>query len=245
MRRELWVGGEGENGVGQILHFLMFFSSFPNGGPVLNSVVNLWGFCWGVWRLSGSLGVGSGSWKDLKEEGRDSNWLCAEGSVCWRGRCVGFAMAQHWGRPTLWGPEGILASAEDCHLEESLNCFLKKLVYLRREKNTRGKMVSLCRKSKKLVKIRILKSDYFIQKETEGIAILNSFQIWPLLSYVPFILHQQWPWIIATEIHAQNQIRYRNPCLLFTYMGITVRGRTAEVSPQNCMTWFPNCLLLL
>lgn len=24
------------------------FSSFPNGGPVLSSVVNLWGFCWGV-----------------------------------------------------------------------------------------------------------------------------------------------------------------------------------------------------
>lgn len=23
------------------------FSSFPNGGPVLNSVVNLWGFCLG------------------------------------------------------------------------------------------------------------------------------------------------------------------------------------------------------
>lgn len=132
--RKRWEGScgwaEGENGVGQILHFLMFFSSFPNGGPVLNSVVNLWGFCWGVWRLSGSLGVGSGSWKDLQEEGRDSNWLCAEGSVCWRGRCGGFAMAQHWGRPTLWGPEGILASAEDCHLEESLNCFLKKLVYL-------------------------------------------------------------------------------------------------------------------
>lgn len=105
-------------------------SSFPNGGPVLNSVANLWGFCWGVWRLSESLGVGSGSWKDLKEEGRDSNRLCAEGSVCWRGRCGGFGMEQHWGRPSLWGPEGILASAEDCHLEESLNCFLKMLEYL-------------------------------------------------------------------------------------------------------------------
>lgn len=32
--------------------------------------------------LSGSLGVGSGRWKDLKEVGRGSNWLCAEGSVC-------------------------------------------------------------------------------------------------------------------------------------------------------------------
>lgn len=106
------------------------FSSFPNGGPVLNSVVNLWGFCWGVWRLSESLGVGSGSWKDLKEEGRGSNWLCAEGSVCWRGRCGGSVMERHWGRPSLWGPEGILASVEDCHLEESLNCFLKMLEYL-------------------------------------------------------------------------------------------------------------------
>lgn len=114
------------------------FSSFPNGGPVLNSVVNLWGFCWGVWRLSESLGVGSGSWKGLKEGGRDSNWLCAEGSVCWRGRCGGSVTEQHWGRPSLWGPEGILASVEDCHLEESLNCFLKLLEYLRREKKTRG-----------------------------------------------------------------------------------------------------------
>lgn len=106
------------------------FSSFPNGGPVWNSVVNLWEFCWGVWRLSESLGVGSGSWKDLKEEGRDSNWLCAGGSVCWRGRCGGSVTEPHWGRPSLWGPEEILASVEDCRLEESLNCFLKLLEYL-------------------------------------------------------------------------------------------------------------------
>lgn len=131
--RGLWVSWEGENGGGYKSCISIGFSSFPNGGPVLNSVVNLWGFCWGVWRPSESLGVGSGSWKDLKE-GRDSNWLCAQGSVCWRGRCGGFVTEQHRGRPSLWGPEGILANVEDCHLEESLNCFLKMLEYLRRNK---------------------------------------------------------------------------------------------------------------
>lgn len=144
--------GWGQNRVGQILYFSNGFSSFPNGGPVLNSVVNLWGFCWGVWRPSESLGVGSGSWKDLKEEGRDSNWLCAEGSVCWRRRCGGSVMERHWGRPSLWGPGGILASGEDCHLEESLNCFLKRLEYLRREKKTRGTLVSLGTRNTKFVK---------------------------------------------------------------------------------------------
>ena len=128
------------------------FSSFPNGGPVLNSVVNLWGFCWGVWRPSGSLGVGSGSWRGLKEEGRGSNWLCAEGSVCWRGRCGGLARERRWGRPPLWGPGGTWASVEDCHLEGSLNCFLKRREHLRRDKKTRGATVSLCRKRKKFAK---------------------------------------------------------------------------------------------
>lgn len=39
-------GAEGENRVGQSLCFLI--SSVPSGGPVLNSVIDLWGFCWGV-----------------------------------------------------------------------------------------------------------------------------------------------------------------------------------------------------
>lgn len=135
MRRELWVGW-GENGVGQILPFSI--PSWLSGGPVLNSVADLWGFCWGVWRLSGSLGEGSGSWKDLKEGGRGSNWLCAEGSVwCWRGRCGGVVTRQRWGRPSLWGPVGILASVEDCRLEQSLKCFLKMLEYLQSKQETK------------------------------------------------------------------------------------------------------------
>lgn len=45
--------------------------------------------------------MGSGSWKDLKEVGKDSNWLCAEGSVCSRGRCGESVTGQRWGRPSL------------------------------------------------------------------------------------------------------------------------------------------------
>lgn len=110
-----------------------FFSSFPNDDPALSSVVDLWGFYWGVWRLSGSLGVGNGNWLGLKEESRGSNWLCAEGSVCRRGYCGASVTALHWGRPPLWGPEEILANVEDCHLEGCLNCFLWRLGYLWRE----------------------------------------------------------------------------------------------------------------
>lgn len=129
-----------------------WFLLMPSGGPVWSSVEDLWGFYWGVWRLSESLGVGSGSWKDLREEGRDSSWLCAEGSVCWRGRCGGSVTGQRWGRPSLWEPGGILASVEDCRLEESLNCFLKRLEYLHREQRMRGKTVSLYRNGTTFVK---------------------------------------------------------------------------------------------
>lgn len=177
---------EGENVEGTNPVFPIGFSSVPNGGPVLNSVVNLWGFYWGVWRLSESLGVGSGSWKDLKEEGRDSNWLCARGSVCWRGRCGEFVKEQHRGRPSLWGPEGILASVEDCHLEESLNCFLKMLEYLRREKQNKTKQQEgkwwVCAERVRSSSNKNVLSDLLIQNQKQNQkqrhdCIKNSFQI--------------------------------------------------------------------
>lgn len=148
--RKIWqgtVGGHGEESgwdtscISNVLGFIFLFfsfSSFPNDDPALSSVVDLWGFYWGVWRLSESLEVGNGSWWGLKEESRDSNWLCAEGSVCRRGYCGASVMALHWGRPLLWGPEEILANVEDCHLEGYLNCFLWRLGYLRREEKKQG-----------------------------------------------------------------------------------------------------------
>lgn len=48
MRREPGGGPRGRKQGGPNPVFANGFSSFPNGGPVLNSVVNLWGFCWGV-----------------------------------------------------------------------------------------------------------------------------------------------------------------------------------------------------
>lgn len=60
-----------------------------NGGPGLSSVVDLWGFCLGVWRPSESLGEGSGNWRGLSGEGMGSNLLCVGVSVCWRDCCGG------------------------------------------------------------------------------------------------------------------------------------------------------------
>ena len=43
------LGGlRGRNQGGTNPAFSNGFPSFPSGGPVLNSVINLWGFCWGV-----------------------------------------------------------------------------------------------------------------------------------------------------------------------------------------------------
>ena len=205
------------------------FPSFPSGGPVLNSVINLWGFCGGVWRLSESLGVGSESWKGLKEEGRDSNWLCAEGSVCWRGRCGGFVTEGQWGRPSLWGPEGILASVEDCHLEESLNCFLKMLEYLRRENKTRRRWW-VCAE-----RIRNSSNKYF-----KVLSLSNkkcNFQLRPNKMFSA--LRCIYPPPTTTMIYCHT-----NPRLLFNYTDIIPpcqRGGVAKTSPQDCMTVFPNC----
>lgn len=128
--------GVGRSQGGAIPAFLTFFSTFPNDDPVLSSVVDLWGLYWGVWRLSESLEGGNENWWGLKEESRDSNWLCEEGSVYWRGYCGASVMGLHWGRPSLWAPEEILANGVDCHLEECLNCFLWRLGYLwKEEKN--------------------------------------------------------------------------------------------------------------
>lgn len=146
MEGEPWVG-VGSLG-GAIPAFLMF-NSFPSDDPALSSVVDLWGFYWGVWKLSENLGEENGNCRDLKAGNRDSNWLCAEESVCWRGYCGGSVLGQHWGHPSLWGPEEILASVVDCRLEGTLNCFQQTLGYLGRKENIGGEKVKSVKAFKK------------------------------------------------------------------------------------------------
>lgn len=131
------MDGNGKSGWGNSC-ISNVFHSFPNDDPALSSVVDLWVFYWGVWKLSENLGEESGNWWGLKGKSRDSNWLCAEESVYWRGYCEGSVLGQHLGRPSLWEPEEILASVVDCRLEGSLNCFQRRLGFLGRKENIGG-----------------------------------------------------------------------------------------------------------